>query len=154
MNSKEATAKKEEKLAELLTTAEGHPMMKAILAEKAAEVLAKRTEAAGKIEAMKKEREEVIPKLIEARDVKEAKYKEAKAALDTAGREFNMARVAVSSGSQSFDNAISRQETILLESADPAIAEAITFFQEKLDWIRSPGRISHVPMGGVNNIFT
>jgi hypothetical protein len=154
MNSKEATAKKEEELAELLTIAEGHPMMKAILAEKTAEVLAKRTEAAGKIEAMKKEREEVIPKLIEARDVKEAKYKEAKAALDAAGVEYQTARVAVSSRSQAFDSSIGQQEVIIFGSADARIDEAITFFRGKLDWLRAPGRISIDHRGGENNPFT
>ena len=154
MNSKEATAKKEEKLAELLTTAEGHPMMKAILAEKAAAILATRTGAAGKIEALKKEREEVIPKLIEDLDAKELKYKEAKAALDIAVGEYRTARVAVSSRSQSFDYAISRQEVILFETVDPAIDAALQHFRDKLDWLRDPSRISRVARGSVNNIYT
>ena len=41
-----------EKLKELLSKADHHPMMKAILAEEA-----------GKIQALKKERDEIIPKL-------------------------------------------------------------------------------------------
>jgi hypothetical protein len=41
-----------------------------------------------------------------------------------------------------------------LESADPAIDEAITFFMEKSDWLRAPGRISIDHRGGETNIFT
>ena len=128
--------------------------MKQILAEKAAAILATRTEAAGKIEALKKERGEVIPKLIEDRDAKEERFKEAKAALDTVGGEFQAARGEVSSQSQSFDHAISRQEMILLESSDPALGEVITFFREKLDWLRDPIRISTDHRRGETNIFT
>lgn len=153
-NMKEATAKKEEKLAELLTAADGHPLMKQILAEKAAAILATRTEAAGKIEVLKKERDEVIQKLQADRDGNEERFKKAKAALDAAGGEYQTARVALSSGSQSFDYAINRQEQILFESADPAIDEAILFFMEKLDWLRAPGRISIDRTGAERNIFT
>lgn len=151
---KEATAKKEEKLAELLKEAEDSPIMKTLRAEKAVATLATRTEAAGKIEAAKKERDEVIPKLLADRDEKEKKYLAAKVAMEAAGSEFQTARVALSSGSQSFDNAICRQEQILIDSADPAINEAITFFKEKLDYLRSPGRISIDHAGGERNIFT
>jgi hypothetical protein len=151
---KEDTAKKEEKLAALLKEAEDSPIVKQLRTEKAAATLATRMEAAGKIEGLKKERDEVIPILIEDRDAKEAKYKEAKAALDAAGGEYQTARGAVSGRSQSFDNAISRQETILLETADPAIDEAITFFRKKLDWLREPGRISRDARGAEVNIFT
>lgn len=80
--------KEAEKLKELLKEAEGHPIMKTILAEKAAEVLAKRREAAGKIEVLKKEREEVIPKLQAAVKDKEGAYLKAKAALDAANDEL------------------------------------------------------------------
>jgi chromosome segregation ATPase len=154
LNAKEATAKKEEKLSELLTTAEDHPLMKAILAEKAAAIQATRTEAAGKIEALKKERDEVIPKLLADRDAKEEKFKKAKAALDAAGGEYQTARSVVTSRNQFFDNAISRQETILLETADPEIDAAILFFQDRLAFLRTPGRISMNRIGAERNVFT
>ncbi len=153
-NAKEGTAKKEEKLAELLTAADDHPLMKQILAEKAAAILATRTEAARKIEILKKERDETIPLLLADRDAKEAKYKEAKAALDTAMSEFQTPRIALSSENQTFDTAINCQEQILFESADPALDAAILFLREKLDWLRSPGRISRDARGAKRNIFT
>jgi len=154
VNTKEGIVKKEEKLTELLGQAEAHPLMKQILAEKAAAILATRTEAAGKIEVLKKERDEVIPKRLADRDAKEEKFKRAKAALDTAGGEFQTARAALSGENQSFGSAIGRQEQILFETADPLIDEAITFFRGKLDYLRSPGRISSDRRGGESNVFT
>jgi hypothetical protein len=151
---REAVAKQEEKLSVLLKEAEDSPIMKQLRAEKAAAILATRTEAAGKIEVLKKEQDEAIPRLRADRDAKEAKYKEAKAALETAGCEFSTVRVALSSENQFFDNAISQQETILFKSADPMIDEAITFFREKLDWLRDSSRISQNARGSESNIFT
>ncbi|HZL98293.1 MAG TPA: hypothetical protein VFB91_06270 [Terriglobales bacterium] len=143
-----------EKMAALLKEAEDSPIVKTLRAEKAAAILATRKEAAGKIEAAKKEREEVIPELLADRDAKEENFKRAKAALETAGGEYQTARVAVSSRSQSFDSVISRQEAILFETADPLIDAALTFFREKLDWLRTPGRISIDRRGAESNIFT
>jgi uncharacterized protein with PIN domain len=107
--------KEAEKLKELLKKADGHPMMKAILAEEAAEVLAKRQEAAGKIEVLKKEQEKVIPRLQADIEAKEVAYLKAKAALDADLGELQSARATLSSEGQSFDTAIRQQETILFE---------------------------------------
>jgi len=138
----------------LLKTIEGHPLTKQIIAERAAETLARRKETAGKIEVLKKEREEVIPRLQSDIDAKEAKYLKAKAALDADLGELQKVKAALSSERNSFDTDIRNQEAILIESADPAIDAAITFFQDKLDWLRSPGRISRTAGGAERNIFT
>lgn len=145
---------KEEKLAGLLKDAEGHPMMKAILAEKAAAVLAKRREVAGKIEALKKERDVVIPKLQADLAGKETKYLKAKAALEAASDEFKTAKHALTSESYQYDNVLRQHEAILIETADPAIDEAITFFRGKLDELRKPGFISSRGMETKRNLFT
>ena len=146
--------KEAEKLTELLEKADGHPMMKAILAEEAAAILTKRTEAAGKIEVLTKERDEVIPKLQANLAAKESKYQKAKAALQTANEEFQTANHALWSENHNFDTAIRNHEAVLYESAFPEIDEGITFFNEKLDYLRSPGRISRIAGGSVNNILT
>jgi hypothetical protein len=146
--------KEAEKLKELLKEAEGHPMMKTIQAEKAAAILATRTEAAAKIQVLKKQQEEVILRLQADLEAKEANYKNARTALDAVGREFQTASAALSGERQSFDNAINRQTQILIESADPALDAAITFFREKLDFLRSPGRISRTACGSERNVFT
>ena len=145
---------KEERLAELLKKADGHPMMKAILAEEAAAILEKRKEAAGKIEVLKKEQSEVIPRLRADIEAREEKYKKAKAALDILLGEFQSAKAELSSENNNFETAIRNQEAVLIESADPAIDEGIEFFRGKLGWLRSPGRISRTAGGSERNIFT
>jgi Skp family chaperone for outer membrane proteins len=138
----------------LLKTIEAHPLTKQIIAERAAETLVRRKEAAGKIEVLKKEREEVIPRLQSDIDAKEAKYLKAKAALDADLGELQKVKTALSSERNSFDTDIRNQEAILIQSADPAIDAAITFFQDKLDWLRSPGRISSRGMTVERNLIT
>jgi Skp family chaperone for outer membrane proteins len=145
--------KKLEKLIELQKMIEGSPLIQQIETEKAAAILARRKEAAGKIEVLKKEQEETILRLQAELEAKEAKYKNAKTALDAAAGEFQAARSARSSESQSFDTAISRQEQILIETADPVIDEAISFFIEKLDFLRSPGRINRTACGSEKNLI-
>jgi hypothetical protein len=144
---------KEERLAELLSKADGHPMMKAILAEEAAAILAKRTEAAGKIEALKKEREEVIPHLQADIEMKEAKYLKAKVALDVLFDELRTAKAELFSEGFQFDNTIRQHEAVLYETTDPALNTAITFFMEKFDDLRKPGRISSRGMTVENNLI-
>lgn len=151
---KKEEREKEERLAELLKKADSHPMMKAILAEEAAAVAKKRTEAAQKIEVLKKERDAVIPKLIAIVDEKEGTYKKAKVALDAASDEWQKAEHTLSAERHQFENRIGIQKTDLLNNADPALNEAIIFFQEKLAFLRSEGRISQVAGGAVKNIFT
>lgn len=145
--------KEAEKLKELLKKADGHPMMKAILAEEAAAILAKRTEAAGKIEALRKEQADNLPKLEEGVKDKEAAYLKAKAALDAASDEFQSARMALFNENTRFDGEVRQEEAVLIESADPAIDEGIEFFRAKLDDLRKPGRISSRGMNVERNIY-
>ena len=151
---KEHERKEFERLEELRKTIEKSPLTQQIIAEEAAAILAKRTEAAGKIKALKKEQNEVIPKLSSALAGAETKFKKAKAALEAASDEFKTAKVAELSKNQSFDSAISRQAQILIETADPALDEAITFFNKKLDYLRSPGRIDRIAGGAEKNLVT
>ncbi len=146
-------SKEAEKLTELLKKADGHPMMKAILAEEAAAVLVKRTEAVGKIEALTKERDEAIPRLQADLAGKEEKFNKAKAALNAATGEFNKAKAALYGENNRISHQIGLQEQVLFETAAPEIDEAITFFNEKLDFLRSPGRISRSAIGSEKNLI-
>lgn len=154
MNTKEVTVKKEEKLAALLAEAERHPMMRALLAEKAAETSARRQEVKLKIEGLRKEEADIIPKLQADRQEKELKYQKAKEALQTASDEFRGAYLALSTESNRISHEIGQQGQVLIETADPAIDEAITFFREKLDWLRTPGRINRIGRADTRNLFT
>jgi hypothetical protein len=151
---KEHEKKELEKLEELRKTIEASPLTQQIVAEKAAAILATRTEAAGKIEALRKEQADILPKLLADREAKEEKFKKAKAALDAAGGEFQAARATLSSEMYQRDNEISQQETILYETADPAIDSAVAWFRDKFDDLQKPGRISSRGQETVRNIFT
>ena len=146
--------KEAQKLSELLEKASNHPTMQAILAEEAAEVLRTRIEAAGKIEALTKEQDETIPKLQKVLAEEEAKFNKMKAAMDAASDEAKKAKAAVLNKSHLFEKAINKQREILIESAAPEIDEGILFFQEKLAWLRSPGRLSRTAIGAERNLFT
>ena len=143
----------EEKWEKFLKELEGNPAVVADRFEKIAQTRVKRKEAAGKIAVLAKDREKVIPQLQADLAGKEGEYQKARAALEAAGGEFNKAKAALSMESQSFDNKIRRQEAILYETAAPEIDEAIKFFKEKLDFLRTPGRISRTASGSVKNLF-
>ena len=146
--------KEAEKLTELLKKAAGLPMMKALLAEETAGILAKRTEAAERIEVLTKERDEAIPRLQADLSGKQGEYLKAKAALEAAGGQFDKAKAALWNENNRITKGIGRQEQVLIETAAPEIDEAITFFREKLDWLRTPGRISSNRMGSEINLIT
>lgn len=143
-----------EKMEELQKVIEASPLTQKIKEEKAAEILAKRREAAGKIEVLKKERDEVIPRLRSNIDAKEVAYLKAKAALDVLFDKLRTAKTALSGENCQFDNDIRLQEQILYETADPRIDEGIQFFRDKLDDLRKPGRVSSRGMNVERNIFT
>jgi len=150
MNNDEKEAKR---MKELLTEAENHPLMKKILKEKASATLVKRKEAAGKIESLTQEFNESLSKLQTDLKEKEENYKKVKASLDVASNEFHKAKYELSAKNHYFEGAINTQKQILRDNAPPEIDEGIAFFNEKLDWLRSPGRISRVARGSIRNIF-
>ena len=132
---------------------QNHPLIEQILAEKAAETLIMRTRAANEIEILSRERDEIITLLQADLAKKETKYNKLKAAFNTATHEYQAARAEVWSKGHSFDSRIDKQKTILLDSCDERITEGIEFFNKKLDYLRSPGRISHVSVGAEKDIF-
>jgi hypothetical protein len=129
-------------------------MMKTLRAEKAAETLSRRRETVGRIEALRNEQAATIPILQADRAEKEKMYLAAKAAMQSASDEFQAAHAALSIESNRATGEIGRQEQVLIESADPLLDEAITFFRDKSDDLRRPGRISIDRRGSENNIYT
>jgi hypothetical protein len=122
--------------------------------DKAAEVLASRQGIALKVAALRNEQDLTIPKLQDEQEIKEAKYAEAKAALEGAAEEVRAAALALRSERFAFDNTIRNCEASLLESADPALDAAILFFRDKLEYLRSPGRISRNAMKSKTNLIS
>jgi hypothetical protein len=126
--------------------------MMQIKEEETAATLAKRKEAAGRIEELKKERDETLMRLRAERDESEEKATLAKAALDAATSARNEAARKLSAAGFQFDNAIRLEELTLNETAAPEIDKAITFFRERLDFLRKPGRISTTNAGAELNL--
>ena len=145
---------KETKLEELLTKANDNPMIKRILEEEAKATMAKRVAAAEQLVQIEKERDATIPLLLSDTAVAEKAFLAAKAAFESAGQGLNTARSAKMQKSQQFQSSINHENEILLESCDPQIDAAIVFFNKKLAYFRSPGRISSQKVGAKRNIFS
>jgi len=151
---KEATAKKEQRLESLLKEAESSPAIQAVRAQRAAEILAKRQEAAGKIAALRNEATVIIPKRQSEIEALEGEYRAAKKALDELGSKCQELTLELRRDRLVSDYTIQAAESVLIETADPRIDETIQFFTEKLDTLRTPGRISINRLGAERNIFT
>jgi hypothetical protein len=152
--NKEAIAKREEKLEGLIREAEASPAIIAVRAQQAAETMAKRQEAARKVEMFRNEEAATIPKLEAVRATKEKIYLAAKAAMQVASDEFQAAHAALSIERSQFTNEIRRHEQVLIDTAPAEIGEAILFFRGKLDYFRSPGRISRNAIGSERNLIS
>ena len=151
---KKAEIEDREKMAALLKEAEDSPIVKTLRAEKAAETLSRRREVAGKIEVLRNEESAVLPKLQADLQEKEAVYAAAKTVLEGAAVKFQAATLALRQARLTFDTAIRTCEAALLQNYDPMIDESLLFFRDKLDFLRTPGRISRNAIGAERNIFT
>lgn len=138
---------------ELLKTIENHPLTQKIIAERKGETLARRNDAVQRMAEATAE--------LEAMPSPEAATAELRGDLaDTEDRvkklqgQINVAVADVWRNRQSKETAIRDAEAVLLDSYDARIDEAISFFRDKLDWLREPGRISSQSAGAEKNIFT
>lgn len=142
-----------EKLTELLASAESHPMMQQILAEKAAAILGERLLAAAKLRAAMEDAERVIPERqqeVDALVAHLAEYDEGrKVILD----KLTSARGELMKERQRLDWERSHAEAALLGNYDPRIDEAITFFRDRFEGLRVKD-INRQQRTGETNIFT
>jgi len=143
-----------EEIQKLTSELEKSPAFRKMREDQAAETLKMRMAAAEKIEDLRKEQGEIIPKLQKDLATKEEKYNKAKVAMDAAMDVAKKAKVAVMSKSHTLESAIGRQRELLFSTCDPAIDESVRYFNEQLDFLRSPGRISSQKMGALRNLFT
>ena len=134
-----------QKFEKLLQKFENHPLTQSIRADEASETLSARQRAAVRIEVLKKEQSEAITRLQAVSAEKETKFNQAKAAFEIAGAAWNAARAALTANNTEIERQIRVLENTLYESFDPAIDEAIQFFRNHLDYLRSPGRIDSRP---------
>ncbi len=131
-----------------------HPLMEQIKKEKAESILKKRQEAAEKIKQVEKERDRIIPKVRIELIAKEVKVKAAEALKNEAIQEYQRLNQEINAKTFQFEGIIKEQENFLITSADTAIGEAIQYFNEKLIWLRKPGRISHGNVGAEKNLIS
>jgi len=150
---KEHEQKEFERMKKLADEMEKSPLTKKLRAEEARAILSKRSAAADKIKDLKLDLEatRIIQKDVDelnlklaALDAEREKIKEA-----IAGKQYFMM-----SEKGGIEADIRQSEEILLRTYDTAIDDAISFFRDKLDYLRSPGRISNSKTGGERNIFT
>ena len=136
-----------EKAEKLLAELDAHPATTKYREDKAAEILATRRETAVRIEALRNEESAVVPKLQADLEEKEVVHAAAKAVLEGAAVKVRAAALALRQARLTFGTTIRNYEASLIESVDPAIGAAILYFREKLDWLRTPGRISRNAVG-------
>jgi hypothetical protein len=145
--------KKEEKLSELLKEAEGHPMMKAILAEKAAVVLGERLLVAAKLREATEEAEKVIPERQQEVDALVAALAEYDKGRSVILDKLLVAKVELTKARQSLDWEWSHAEAALLSNYDPRIDETITFFRDRFEGLLVKAINNQTRTGGTN-LFT
>lgn len=144
---------KEEKLAGLLKDAEGHPMMKAIRAEKAAAVLGERLLAAGKLRAATEKAEKVIPERQREVDALVADLTEYDKGRSVILDKLTAARGELVKARQSLDWERSHAEAALLSNYDTTIDDAITFFRDRIESLMVKD-INTQTRTGETNVFT
>lgn len=143
-----------EKLEELAKTIENSPLTRQIRAEQDAEILAKRRQAAAKIELLQKEQAEILPRLKAEIDALTTRLKILDGDREKLQRDVCWKQNKEMQGRQALESLMNQQSAILYESADPKIDTAITFFNEKLSFLRSPGRITRIAGGAERNVFS
>ena len=154
MRTSERLQLEAEKLERLAAEIERNPLTRQFREKEQAETLAKRKAAAARLAELDREAAERIPALIEDVAEKEAELKGheqtgnvIRAALLASRQVLNRARLDYDSGRH-----IATAE--LLENYDPRIDEASEFFRKRLDFLRTPGRISENRVSGGFNLFT
>ena len=141
---------KEERLSELLKEAESHPMMKAILTEKAAAVLGERLLAAAKLRAATEEAEKVIPERQQEVDALVAELTEYDKGRSVILDRLTAARVELAKERQRLDRERSHAEEVLLSNYDPRIDETVAFFRDRIYALMAKKAASQTHKTGTN----
>jgi len=121
--------------------------------QEAAATLAKRTTAANKIKNLECDLQACgviqrkIDGMVERLNVMDAERLAYQAAINSERSFLMQEKAGIVAG-------IGHEQKILYSTYSEKIDEAIEYFKKKLDWLRSPGRISSQRVGGARNIFT
>ena len=131
-----------------------HPLAEAYKQQKAAETLQHRLEAAERLEAVMAEiragfpeQEAALCSVLEDLKAAEKLVVALRAEAGQAYRDLQIAKADLDRKKQAI-------ETQLFSTYDQRIDEAQSFFRDRLDDLRRPGKISTRPMGATRNLFT
>ena len=149
----EQEQKEYERLKSLADALDKHPATIQQRRKEAADILEKRKAAAARIEALNID---MAACGVIAREIDEmvCQLKALDADREKLVNQIKGKRYFLAVEKAGIEGETRHETTILLNSHDKAIDEAITFFREKLDYLRSPGRISFNAVGSERNIFT
>lgn len=149
----ESEKKEFERLQRLADELDKHPATIQQREKEAAEILSKRKAASDRIEALNIDMAAcgVIEREI---DEMVCQLKALDADREKLVSQIKGKRYFLSVEKAGIEGEMRHETTFLLNSYDKAIDEAITFFREKLDYLRSPGRISFIAGGSERDIFT
>lgn len=142
-----------ERLKKLADALDRHPATIQQREKEAAETLAKRRQAAAKIEdlqldfaacgVIQREIDDLVLNLAEL-DAKREKMKTV----------INEKVYFLAKEKSGLEGAMRHEQEILFNSYDPAINDAIDYFRRKLDWLRTPGRVTVAKAGSETNIYS
>lgn len=142
-----------ERLEKLRKTVEASPLTKQALEAEAAETLAKRRAAAARLADIEADQAARIPALIEDLAGKEAEQREHEARGRIINAAAAAARQALSRARLDYDGAKRQAEAELRNTYDERIDEAEKFFNDRLEWLRTPGRTSRTGHKSEFNVF-
>ena len=142
-----------ERLEKLRKTVEASPLTKQALEAEAAETLAKRRAAAARLAEVEAAAAARISVLITALAEKETEQREHEARGRIINAAAAAARVALTRYRLDFESAKRQEENELLNTYDGRINEAEKFFNDRLGWLRQPGRTSRTGQKSEYNIF-
>ncbi|MDI6797104.1 MAG: hypothetical protein QMD09_09165 [Desulfatibacillaceae bacterium] len=132
---------------------EKHPMTVELRKQQAAEILSTRKAAAQEIAKLERKKANALPDLVQAHKLAVAAYDEHKKKLADLEAEVGKAHVKKVNTADQFAKAISRQQAILLQTADPRIDEALEFFRSEHERIRHTKPIEQTRQDGRRNPY-
>lgn len=142
-----------EKTLERLAKLESLPSTKEALESEKAEILTKRTAAAAKIRDIERDTGD-LTRLQKDIDIFSGHLKAIEERSDGLAKALNEKRAELYRVKLDRESDLNLNRGVLCSTAWPEIDQALTFFRDKLDELRKPGRINTNKRGSVLNIFT
>lgn len=138
---------------ETLAMLNNHPLTQQLKSQRAAEILKEREEAALRLEAIKEETEAILPGIQTELLNLQNELKRHDQARKVIQSKQSAAALALATEKQRIERERREAETVLFETCDPRIDEAITFFRDKREALLLK-KVDRQIREGKRNIFT